>query len=66
MRYVLDASVALCWVLPRPNSGKALQLRTDFQNASHVLVAPSVFPGEVASAPSQLDCRVGLASRTYR
>jgi predicted nucleic acid-binding protein len=50
MRYVLDASAALCWVLPRPNSGKALQLRADFQNAIHELIAPSVFPGEVASA----------------
>src|SRR5205085_10410111 len=40
----------LCWVLPRPNSGKALQLRADFQNAVHKLIAPSVFSGEVASA----------------
>ena len=51
MRYVLDASAALCWVLPRPNSGKALQLRADFQNAVHELVAPSVFSGEVARWP---------------
>lgn len=50
MTYVLDASAALCWVLPRPNSGKALQLRADFQNAIHELIAPSVFSGEVASA----------------
>jgi hypothetical protein len=50
MRYVLDASAALCLVLPRPNSGKALQLRADFQNAVHELIAPSVFSGEVASA----------------
>lgn len=50
MKYVLDASAALCWVLPRPNSGKALQLRADFQNAVHELIAPSVFSGEVASA----------------
>lgn len=50
MRYVLDASAALCWVLPRPNSGKALRLRADFQNAVHELIGPSVFPGEVASA----------------
>lgn len=50
MRYVLDASAALCWVLPRPNSGKALHLRADFQNAVHELIAPSVFSGEVASA----------------
>jgi predicted nucleic acid-binding protein len=50
MRYVLDASAALCWVLPRPNTGKALQLRADFQKAVHELIAPSVFSGEVASA----------------
>jgi predicted nucleic acid-binding protein len=50
MRYVLDASAALCRVLPRPNSGKAVQLRTDFQNAIHELTAPSVFAGEIASA----------------
>jgi predicted nucleic acid-binding protein len=50
MRYVLDASAALCWVLPRPNSGKALKLRADFQNTVHELIAPSVFSGEVASA----------------
>jgi predicted nucleic acid-binding protein len=50
MRYVLDASAALCWVLPRPNSGKALQLRADFQIAVHELIAPSVFSGEIASA----------------
>jgi predicted nucleic acid-binding protein len=50
MKYVLDASAALCWVLPRPNSGKALQLRADFQNAVHELIAPSIFSGEVASA----------------
>jgi predicted nucleic acid-binding protein len=50
VRYVLDASAALCWVLPRPNSGKALQLRAHFQNAVHELIAPSVFSGEVASA----------------
>ena len=50
MKYVLDASAALCWVLPRPNSGKALQLRADFQNAVHELISPTVFSGEIASA----------------
>jgi predicted nucleic acid-binding protein len=50
MKYVLDASAALCWVRPRPNSGKALQLRADFQAAVHELIAPSIFSGEVASA----------------
>jgi len=39
MRYVLDASVALCWVIPRPLSPRALRLRDD----------PSIFPAEAAS-----------------
>lgn len=50
MTYVLDASVALCWVLPRPHSVKALRLRDDYQSQTHDLIAPSVFPGEIASA----------------
>jgi predicted nucleic acid-binding protein len=50
MRYVLDASAALCWVLPRPNSGKAVRLQADFQNGVYELIAPSIFPVEVASA----------------
>ncbi len=50
MRYVQGASAAVCWVLPRPNSGKALQLRADFQTSVHELIAPSIFSGEVASA----------------
>ena len=50
MRYVLDASVCLCWVIARPLSLKALQLRDDFQKAIHELIAPSHFPGEIASA----------------
>jgi hypothetical protein len=54
MRYVLDVSAALCWVLPRPNSGKALQLRADFQNAVHELrritsiISKSKFPSRAS------------------
>jgi predicted nucleic acid-binding protein len=50
MRYVLDASVALAWVLPRPISAKALHLRDDYLNGIHDLIAPDIFPGETASA----------------
>ena len=49
MRYVLDASVALCWVIPRPLSPKALRLRDDYGNSLHELIAPSIFPAETAS-----------------
>lgn len=49
MKYVLDASVALSWVMPRPLTSKALALRDDFRNHIHELIAPSTFGAEVAS-----------------
>jgi predicted nucleic acid-binding protein len=48
MKYVLDASVALAWVIPRPITPKADVLREDYRNAIHELIAPSAFPAEVA------------------
>lgn len=49
MKYVLDASVALSWVMPRPSTLKALALRDDFSRQFHELIAPSTFLAEVAS-----------------
>jgi predicted nucleic acid-binding protein len=49
MKYVIDASVALSWVLPRPLTAKAVQLRDDFQQQIHQLIAPSIYRGEVAN-----------------
>jgi len=50
MRYVLDSSVAVKWVLPEAYSTQARQLRDEFQKAIHELLAPDVFPFEVAHA----------------
>lgn len=50
MTYVLDVSAALCWVLPRPASPRAVQLRDEFNRGVHALIAPSIFPAEAASA----------------
>jgi predicted nucleic acid-binding protein len=50
MRYVLDSSVALKWVLPEPDSSKANQLRDEFRRTTHELYCPDVFPIEVAHA----------------
>src|SRR2546426_9522564 len=50
MKYVLDASVALKWVLPEPDAPKALKLRANFQIAVHELLAPDVFPIEIGHA----------------
>ena len=49
MKYVLDASVAICWALPRPLTFQALNLRDDFQRQIHELIAPSIYRGEVAN-----------------
>jgi predicted nucleic acid-binding protein len=49
MKYVLDASLALSWVIPRPSTSKAIDLREDFRNHIHELIAPSTFGAEVAS-----------------
>jgi predicted nucleic acid-binding protein len=37
MKYVLDSSAALPWVLPEKDSAKAIQLRDDARNAVHEL-----------------------------
>jgi predicted nucleic acid-binding protein len=50
MKYVVDASVALKWVLPEAQSGEACKLRDDFQKRLHELLAPDVFPIELAHA----------------
>jgi len=49
MKYVLDSSVALKWVLPEVDSHKALRLRDDFNNGIHQLLAPDIFTPEVAN-----------------
>jgi predicted nucleic acid-binding protein len=57
MRYVLDASVAIKWRLPEPDSGKAIALKADYVNQIHELLAPDVFPIEVAHALSRAERR---------
>ena len=43
MKYVLDASVALKWVLTEGDSPKALSIRDDFRNQRHELLLPTFF-----------------------
>lgn len=57
MRYVLDASVALKWVLPEPDSPKAVALRDEFRRRVHELLSPDVFPIEVAHALTRAERR---------
>jgi hypothetical protein len=43
MRYVLDASVAICWVIPRPLTPKALRLRDEYQTVTRPMASPRWF-----------------------
>jgi predicted nucleic acid-binding protein len=50
MKFVLDSSAALPWVLPEKDSAKAIQLRDHARKAIHELLAPDIFPAEVFNA----------------
>jgi predicted nucleic acid-binding protein len=49
MKYVLDSSVALKWVLAEPDSGRAVRLRDEYNTAIHDLIAPDIFTPEIAN-----------------
>ena len=63
MKYVLDSSAALKWVLPEADSAKAIRLRDEYSNGIHELLAPDIFPSEIAnglaSAERQKRIRTG-------
>src|SRR5438105_4118457 len=63
MKYVLDCSVALKWVLPESDSGKATRLRDEYSKGIHEFLAPDIFPSEIAnglaSAERQKRIRAG-------
>jgi predicted nucleic acid-binding protein len=50
MKYVLDSSVGLKWVLPEPDSGRAIRLRDEYNAGTHELLAPDIFIPEIANA----------------
>src|SRR5437763_1726346 len=63
MRSALDSCVALKWVLAEPDSAKALQLLDDLQNGVRDLLAPDVFPVEVAHALTRAERRGLITAR---
>jgi predicted nucleic acid-binding protein len=50
MKYVLDASVGIKWVMNEIDSPQARHIRDDFRNQIHELIAPDSFPLEAAHA----------------
>ena len=61
MRYVIDCSTAVKWEVPEPDSPKAIRLRDDFRNGVHELLAPDIFPIEVANALYSAECKGRIA-----
>jgi predicted nucleic acid-binding protein len=50
MKYVLDSSVGFKWVVTEVLSDKAQLVRDDYRNKHHELLAPDIFPIEIAHA----------------
>jgi predicted nucleic acid-binding protein len=57
MKYVLDSNVALKWVLPEPDAAKAIKIRDELVQGIHELLAPDVFPIEVAHSLARAERR---------
>ena len=57
MKYVLDASIAVKWVLPEEDSSPALDLRDRVESGMIEVVAPDTFLVEVAHALTRAERR---------
>lgn len=62
MKFVLDASVALKWVLEEVDSDPARRLRQAFTQSVHDLIAPDTFAVEVAHALTKAERRGFIGS----
>jgi predicted nucleic acid-binding protein len=62
MRYVLDSSVALKWVLPEPDAARAVLIRQAMLAGRHDLIAPDIFAVEVAHALTKAERRRQILS----
>src|SRR5581483_5000537 len=57
MKYVLDSSTAVKWVLPELPSDEAIRIRDGFRNGAHELLEPDIYTGEVAHALTRPECK---------
>jgi predicted nucleic acid-binding protein len=60
MKYVIDSSVTVKWVLTEPDSDKALKLRDDLRNSAHEFISPDIFTVEVAHALTRAERQTRL------
>jgi predicted nucleic acid-binding protein len=67
MKYCLDASTAMKWVLPEPDTPKAVRIRNEFRVGLLELIAPDVFVPEVSHGLTKAERRgvipIGVAER---
>jgi predicted nucleic acid-binding protein len=57
MKFVLDASVAIKWVVPEADAARALLPRDAFRKGLHEFLAPETFAVEVAHALTRAERR---------
>jgi predicted nucleic acid-binding protein len=57
MIYTLDSCVAIKWLITEPDSAAALRVRNDFAAGRLDLIAPDVFPVEVAHSLTRAERR---------
>ena len=50
MIYVLDSCVGFKWLVVEPETDKARKLRDEYTQSTHQLIAPDVYPVEIAHA----------------
>jgi predicted nucleic acid-binding protein len=62
MKYALDSSVALKWVLPEPHADKSIRLRNAFHQSVHELIAPDIFPIETLHALTKAERQRRIAA----
>jgi len=55
MKYVLDSSVALKWVLAEADSDNARRLRDDARASIHQLIAPDIFSVEIGHSMTRAE-----------
>jgi predicted nucleic acid-binding protein len=65
MRYVIDSSVAFKWVVAEPHADRAIRLREDFRNGIHDLLAPDIYPAEIANALLVAERRGRISAGLY-
>ena len=61
MKYVIDSSVMVKWVLTEADSDKALRLRDDFRKSVHELLSPDIFTVEASHALTRAERQVRIA-----